>query len=1009
MTRLCTHTLHWALVFVVAATCSFACPSLYSAEQAEKASPARIALVTEWFPKVWNDGYVWQPLLRELPRQALLIAARDELSLPTCDQTLGEKLPGDNPLHLEVRAFKNGKCTLRIATLRADQAANPNVVSGNEKWKTEFEYSPDGKAYITLVPKLEELSRGGFVTILRELGYRESTKSRETPNGNFESLLDKMDFVSQFAAVRQAHRSKRRSDESLGQVGTLVRGYANLSLLTDHYWSSMSDVFAARALLYAERMVALSKNSRVARWHRAYARALTGLHGAALEDLSALCEDKNTDAPPVSAGNSSDAAEKPKTSVSASTNKLEIDSLPADAPPWGALLIHYCRYDRKRLLELKTPSELQQLTTLLAFDIQCAHDRRDWLGKAGKEAAEKCPEAFYVVDALARDGSMDDSRWAATAVMESFVSLLPNRVIESGLLPSETATQLREAPVEKAADPLNAEADLPLDSIKKISDTLRELGPNDQGEPSLETLAQLIREEQFVEIANYLKVSSNAVEYSKQPFVDRFLPFVADHRYAKYIESYKVDGQQNPYDYAKYSDQIDIVDPRPCMHPMFEQFWWTLDKNKGLWGRVASWRTFLYGDRTPRRMSDAQQMTDDVWWKQINQADKQAFAILLEQTSPFFPAALSLAIEATANPSDEQLEKWEERAVGNPAALYRLGNLYRDRSDFEGAIRVFEKSYELSKTVSAIKALAEAFCLNGQEELWLPTMERLLEEEDTGLMHAQIHERIAEYYMDDDKWADAKPHALAAAGTYSGWGLELASHVCEGLGEWKESEEWIRQATVNYPSSMGRQWYRWCVRTGRGDLAAAKTHYDNFLKQDGIRNSKENDEYFAEDDLIHDRPAAALARIKARPVLQNNDVWQMQSVVLSIELEPRAESNKLFKSVCDQAEAHWAKEFPNWVRLYKVMFDVYSEDNVSDEKLAEIKKILSEADPGARCNFSYFTGQILAANGKKDLAVPFWTEAARRGPFEHYTCTLAGRRLVDLRNKAKSAKADSAK
>jgi tetratricopeptide (TPR) repeat protein len=998
MPGLFTRALRWTLFFVVAATWTASCTMLCSAEQTGNASAAPVALATEWFPKSWKDGYVWQPLLRELPRQALLIAARDELSLPTRDQTLGEKLSGDNLLHLEVRAFANGKCTLRIASLSSEKAASPTIASGKEKWKSELKYSPDGNAYVTLIPQLEKLSRGEFVTTLRDLGYRESKSTRNTPDGDIELLLKNMDFVSQFAAVRQAHCAIKRGDESTDQIGTLVRGYANLSLLTDHYWSSMSDVFAARALLYAERMVALSKNSRAARWHRAYARALAGLHGAALEDLNALCENKPTDTPPVSADKSPDVAEKPK---------VESDHLPADAPPWAPLLIQYCRYDHKRLVELKTVPEVQQLASLLAFDIQSAYDRRDWLAEAGKETAEKCPEAYYVVDALARDGQMFDSRSAATAAMESFANLMPNRIIESDLLPADTVAQLGALLDEKIADQL--EDDAQASSVKKIGSMLHELAAKSEGEPSLATLAQLIDEEQFVEIANYLKVSSNAVEYSKQPLVDHFYPLVADHRYANYIKSFTLEKQQQPSDLATYSDGIVVVDPRPCMQPMFVRFWWTLDKSKNQWGRGKSWRAFSDADCTSRRLADVQQMTGDVWWKQISRAQQQAFAYVFEQTSPFSPVALSLTIEASSNPSDQQLGKWEEKAAGNPAALYRLGKRYRDRRDFKAAIRVYEKSYELSKTVPVIEALADSFQLNDQDELWVPTMERLLKEQDGGLMHAQIHQKIAEYLMARDKWADAKPHALAAAGTYSGWGLELASNVCEGLGEWEESEEWIRKATESYPTNQGHKWYQWCVRTGRGDRAKAKEYYDDFLKQDMVRNARGGEASLTEDDLMHDRPAAALARIKASPILQKDDVWQMQSLVLSIELGPRAESDKLFKSACDQVEAQWAKTSPDWVRLYKLMRDVYSEDQAAEKKLADIKQILSQADPEARCNFSYFTAEILAAKGKKDLAVPFWTDAATRGPFDHYTATLAGHRLAGVRVDAKSVKADPAK
>ena len=65
----------------------------------------------------------------------------------------------------------------------------------------------------------------------------------------------------------------------------LVRGYANLGMLTDLHWHTAHNIFKARALLYAQRLAVASDQIAWARCHRAYALAACGLHAAALSRI----------------------------------------------------------------------------------------------------------------------------------------------------------------------------------------------------------------------------------------------------------------------------------------------------------------------------------------------------------------------------------------------------------------------------------------------------------------------------------------------------------------------------------------------------------------------------------------------------------------------------------------------------------------------------------------------------------------------------------------------------
>ena len=118
----------------------------------------------------------------------------------------------------------------------------------------------------------------------------------------------------------------------------------------------------------------------------------------------------------------------------------------------------------------------------------------------------------------------------------------------------------------------------------------------------------------------------------------------------------------------------------------------------------------------------------------------------------------------------------------------------------------------------------------GNMERWKSTLESYLEIPDDGLGHAQVHKEIAEVLMAEEKWDDAEPHALAAAQTWSSWGLHLASQCYEGMGEWDKSEAFARNNAEAYGRHRLVRWYFWCRRTGRGDVRAAKVLAERYIR-----------------------------------------------------------------------------------------------------------------------------------------------------------------------------------
>ncbi len=282
------------------------------AAQAE--SKRKIVLLNA--PVVGND-VAGGLLIQELARQAVLIAVRDELGLPTRDAMLMERLPVDVETEiapLDVTVSADGQQGLVIRILRTHPIKPVLLKAFRLK-------AADRTTIASLATQLEALSRTDVVTVLKQNGFpgQEPVESTNAENTRTDvKPLRPSSCLGEFAAIRSLHGEIRSSGESPVLLAELARRYAHLGSLTEIHWNPMHKVFKARALLYAERLLARAPGPLGYRT-RAYVRAFVGLHQGALDDLDAV-------------------------------HKLDADQGAADSQPAEIDVIDaYCRGDTKRL------------------------------------------------------------------------------------------------------------------------------------------------------------------------------------------------------------------------------------------------------------------------------------------------------------------------------------------------------------------------------------------------------------------------------------------------------------------------------------------------------------------------------------------------------------------------------------------------------------------------------------------------------------------------------------
>ena len=307
-------------------------------------------------------------LPREMARQALLIAARDELGLATRDEVIDET-PADG--EDDVAGVK----VLELASYVLDNRAHV-LVRRREKGAIETILShetptPPGKQLdlVKLLEGAERLARDEFPRILKGMGLEASPKAdKKDPwlPEKVEERLASLEFVDTLVAVRDLHRAIRTEGETPDRLGALARGYALLGILSEFQWHPAHRAYKARALLYAQRLLTRGTDRRAGLWNRAFALALVGRHGDALADLEAVKKE----------GGAQEAA-----------------------PDWVEPIDALCRFDSTRLAQVEGKhAKLARLLRAftLAFPLSTAAGLQ-----AAKEVLLLQPYCFRAHDAMA--------------------------------------------------------------------------------------------------------------------------------------------------------------------------------------------------------------------------------------------------------------------------------------------------------------------------------------------------------------------------------------------------------------------------------------------------------------------------------------------------------------------------------------------------------------------------------------------------------------------------------
>ena len=904
-------------------------------------------------------------LAHQLIRQAFLMAARDELGLTTRDAWLADAMPteGDNP-PLTVAALR-GKDD--PSAVRIWQGFGPRHDA--EADETELLVQPIDLAkgnYKKFCQDMEALSRGEFVDALKKAGFS-GKPNRVNPDAavpaDVERCLAEMTFTSQFQAIRELHKRIRVEGESPAILGALVRGYANLGMATELQWHPAHKVFKARALLYAQRMVVRDNKSAWALYHHAYAQALTGFHQVALEYL--------------------DEADK----LSAAA-----ESKPEDKrPSWADLIRAHCRYEVAQLDPAKADKSCAELAHLLRYvtvEQSCAEYYLDTRADTiAQDALTAMPECYRIHDRLSQNPGVGLGHVVTMANLTTMGSQLYSRLAAMPDLPPDIGKLIKPGNVGLlgrmlGGGSLDQEEEFALRG--KLMTALAGLGA-DRGELSWATLGLLIRDETFLQVLHRADFERHSLGVSADEFLKLAAPLVADHPYREFIESHAYDSREK----KKALERLSKIDP------------FGLDLHGGSMCRVvaqvdqAKCDMWAAGCAALMDHSVADLTMSMAWFRNVSPKNR---ATKLLWVSPFSPRARSVLIESDWEHHKDDASKWEKESGEHASVLVALGKSYHDKNLFNDAIRCFTAASKISPDMATYRWLADCHRKMGDEEKWRATLESFLDQPDYGLAHASVRQEIADYLMDKRQWEQALPYSLAAAETYSEWGLNSAAHCYEGLLNWELAEQYTHACAERYRGDEC-SWYFFCRRTGQGDLQAARTLTRKYMQDPATSPKWLENFWIGLFQLLEGETQTALKHFQQCYTKTSDSYEGMHVVLMADQLKDVKQRDATLQHMKEKGWEGAIYDTGIWRKELLVLVDLMTKDlakgGKADFDFALVDKTAAAIDNDLRkINYYYFLAKYLDLHGKPDKAIQYWKLCLTLTVMDAQCRTLAGAELL---------------
>jgi tetratricopeptide (TPR) repeat protein len=862
-------------------------------------------------------------LAREIVRQGLLLAAREELGAQTRDVPIGDPDVSGTP----DAAFRIGSRfrTLLYATDKDPAHGRITIVEGSGAgrrvlWSGEFDCVMNiAPTYPLLVMFVERISREAFPKVLKTFGVTRSgpVPPRNTAEGGLppgvEERLSALVETEAFAAIRALHEAIRTKGETSALLITLARAYANLGSLSESQWTADDQAFQARGLLYAQRAAVRDHDAPPSLRGRAYVEALAGLPAQALADL-----------------NDADKADGGK-----------------GRPPWAEVIGAYCHSDAHALGQLVTarpddplPRYLRFLNLLHSSGRFYERDKvcRNEVIAAGRELLAKVPDCFRVHDGMASREGVANLHSSTSLPLEQYVKAIPTRLAKVPGLPPKAAARMTDGVFDEVG----------------LRNGLVAAAADDPSDLTWGVLARQLRELRYLLVCRRIHFVAFSLAADATDFAAESLPLVADHPHRAYIEG-AAEGFASP-DLPRQLRALDLAD--------FE--WKANDMMAVLRSRVpdlaktldlATWYHTNLGT-VPGQGHRTEVVKDDKY--------RGVDAHNLLRFDPDSPLGRGALIETRWDEARPNVEAWEkDHGGGDTFVIAQLGFHDLKEGKLDNAERRLEAALARSPDRWIFDGLVEVYRKTGRIDGWKKAVDQFLKGEDQNLDHAHATADLASFLMKKGLYVEARPYAERAASSWAAWAMPVASRCAEKQGDWKTAELWVARTSQRYASNWF-DWFVWCHRTGHGDARAAAALIEAQVEAGRSPASSSQQLGVALVYLLDDRPEEA-RKFLEEAFEKDHDtltgVWLTWACDLAGDVKAR---NATMKAITAGKPAS-----PRMARIVGVLADWLSKGEKTSPDLKQIDAILEEIKPERRPASAVIVGLLLDRHGKRDEALRY--------------------------------------
>lgn len=854
-------------------------------------------------------------LVREVVRQAFLIAARDGFHVSTRDEVLGESLAAEDVdsfvFDLRIEIPDNGEVSVELQSVPQKGAVR--------NWKIQFQAVDE-----QILVKAMELAEGwiakDFPKLLRESGLT----VQEAAGAPVRAVADDsmpLESIAQVARLRQLHAALKANRKSPALLAGLARHYGVLSSLCELNWGPEYKVFRARALLYADMAVRNGRQDANAAWSRALVRAITGLDSLAVAEVQ----------------------------------RAQLLTKRGKPPAWASALTAFVKWDEPGLQKcVDSDQPLTALLWLLAREVTGTSLQRMEAYEAALRADPNCLRAAL---AASYEQALGLRRKFGESQLPLFAMNLPAML--QVLDPDKEHAELE--PVDP--DQIYAAC---ADRVAALRNETR-----DRGEPSLQSVATLVENLQFAQAVQLVQTQRDTLGVDTTETISQCETLLPHHRLKGHFRAYQNDLRKSQSAYQEVAPLL--------MESALSQnvYGWVL----GLQGLRIRDQYVLQDFLRSQRDDVVPDLERSLSGSNSREVSQRALKIL-QRLSPSCPAGEAALIRLDWTAAEARAEEWQ-RTSNNADVLRELAKRYDWKRQRDAQERCLLRLKEVDPSYQSYELLVDFY--GGQHRLkdWLAALEESIKLPSQGLERGSASMKLAQWHMSQEKWDVALPYAQTAAQTYSAWGLQCAADCYEGMGNWAESEA-LRAASAQRYSGDWLSWYLWCRRTGKGDLAAARS-----LAVDAVDRSEDPQSSLDMERAVYfeleRQPERALQIYLNRYVKSKYDQRAaMRAVLVLDELKRFEERDDLIRKVCGSRNGE--------SELMLLCDQLRREQKSSAPGLTPAELELTAAfdfGHGELTDTAYYIGRILRQRGRQQEAEK-WLRRAAASPYRNlHSCTLA--------------------